>query len=251
MRELVELPAPAMAEHASPRASKNYLFVPTTKIITELEGHGWSVSSAVATKSRAEGRAGYQKHMVRFRRNDGNQITLGDSIAELLLINGHDTSTSYRFCGGVYRLVCGNGMIVAETEFPGIRVPHRGSLEEIVAASLSVAERLPQLAAVVSAMKKIVPGDMQRIDFAMKALGIRFGDKSPLLAADVLVPRRAEDTGKDLWTLFNVVQENIMRGGQMGVLQNGSVKQVAPIIGMQKGIGVNEGLWELATEYTR
>lgn len=248
--ELLTLPESALATHASPRASGKYLFIPTTDIVDALAGEGWVVSSAVQTKSKAEGRKGYQRHMLRFRpENQDNQIHVGDSIAELLLDQSHDTTRSYRFGGGVYRLVCGNGMVVCETAFPGIRINHKGTLSDIVQASLEVAHKLPELAEAVGKFRDTKVNDLIRADFAQRAIAVRYGDRKPLEPADILYIRRDQDHGDDLWTLFNVVQENIMRGGQIGILENGTMRRMKPITGMSSGIGVNEGLWSLAQEY--
>lgn len=248
--ELITLPEAALATHASPRASSKYLFIPTTDIVEALAQEGWAVHSAVQTKSKAEDRKGYQRHMLTFRPVDpDNQIHVGDSIAELLLDQSHDTSRSYRFGGGVFRLICKNGMVVCETAFPGLRLSHKGSLAEIVAASLEVAKKLPELGTLVGRLKETHVNAMQRVDFAARAIAVRYGDKKPLEPADVLYVRREQDKAEDLWTLFNIVQENIMRGGQIGVLENGTIRRMQPITGLSSGIGVNERLWELAMEY--
>jgi len=247
---LITLPEAALATHASPRASSKYLFIPTTDIVSALADEGWVVNSAVQTKSKSVDRMGYQRHMLRFRPVDpDNQIHVGDSIAELLLDQSHDTSRSYRFGGGVFRLVCGNGMVVCETAFPGLRLNHKGSLSDIIQASLEVARKLPELGALVSKLKQTHVNEMQRQDFAARAIAVRYGEKKPLEPRDILYVRREQDQAEDLWTLFNVVQENIMRGGQIGVLESGVIRRMQPITGLSSGIGVNERLWELAMEY--
>jgi hypothetical protein len=51
---------------------------------------------------------------------------------------------------------------------------------------------------------------------------LRFADAdgevtTPIAPAQLLAPRRREDTANDLWTTFNVVQENVIKGGLHGV----------------------------------
>ena len=252
MAEIIELPRPATADGRHPtRTSERYLFVPTEAIAQELLRHGWKVSSAVATKPKATDRQGFQKHMVRFRRAGDNQIMIGDSIAELLLVNSHDATTSYQFRSGLFRLVCGNGMVVSETEFAGVRVSHRGSLQDIVNGSLEVAERLPELATVVNRMKAKTLTRMQQLDFAAQAVKIRHGEKTIVPPEQLLTLHRGEDLGHDLWRTFNVVQENIMHGGGIGQASNGDFRTLRPVRGVDKNIQVNQDLWDLAAGMVR
>jgi len=246
------LPGPATADHRClTRTSEKYLFVPTEQVVQELAQHGWMVSKTLTYKTRSEDRKGFQKHMVRLRRATGKQITIGDSIAELLMINSHDGTTSYQFRAGIFRLVCSNGMVVSETEFQGIRVPHKGNLREIIDASLAVAIKLPTLAEVVNTMKSKMLSTLQRTEFAHAASVIRYGEKTTVPLEQILNVRRPEDEKHDLWTTFNLVQENIMRGGGVGQLANGDFRTLRPVVGMDKNVQVNERLWDLAAGMVR
>lgn len=51
---------------------------------------------------------------------------------------------------------------------------------------------------------------------------LRFGDDggettTPIEAEQLLVPRRHDDRADDLWTVWNVVQENAVKGGLRGI----------------------------------
>lgn len=251
--ELLELPRPAQADGRHPtRTSEKYTFIPTERVAQELMNHGWKVSSAVATKPKDPTRQGFQKHMVRFRpADDKNTIKVGDSIVELLAMNSHDATTSWRLWGGIFRLVCGNGMIVSELSFPGIRLPHKGSLDDIIAASLEVAAKLPTLADIVNGMQRTMLTEMQRRDFAIQAIELRHGPTTVVTPETVLELRRPDDSGSDLWRTFNTVQENIMRGGGVGQLANGNFQRLRPVKGLDMNIGFNEGLWDLAAGMVR
>jgi hypothetical protein len=39
------------------------------------------------------------------------------------------------------------------------------------------------------------------------------GKPAPITPEQIINPRRVLDRGQDLWTTFNVVQENVIRGG--------------------------------------
>jgi hypothetical protein len=53
----------------------------------------------------------------------------------------------------------------------------------------------------------------------------------------------------DLWTVFNRVQENMMRGGLEGLSANGRRIRTGGIRAMGSTVKVNTSLWELAESY--
>lgn len=62
--------------------------------------------------------------MLRLRRHD--QIN-GKEVPEIILLNSHDGSSSYKMIPGMFRQVCSNGL-VAWKDFGEIRVPHKGDI---------------------------------------------------------------------------------------------------------------------------
>lgn len=53
----------------------------------------------------------------------------------------------------------------------------------------------------------------QRLDFARAAVSLRYraAGNYPILPERLLNPLRAADSGIDLWTTFNVLQENLIQ----------------------------------------
>jgi hypothetical protein len=94
--------------------------------------------------------------------------------------------------------------------------------------------------------------------FAEKAHAIRFAE-SPLAESiepkKLLIPRRYADDQNDLFTVFNVVQENIIKGGIRGytVSHNFRPKRVTSraINGIDQNITLNRALWSLAENTMR
>lgn len=83
---------------------------------------------------------------------------------------------------------------------------------------------------------------------------IRFGDaegnvETPIQADALLLPRRSEDRSTDLWTTFNVVQENAIRGGlsAWGRDANNQRRRYTSreITGIDQDVKVNRALWLL------
>jgi hypothetical protein len=251
--EIVNLASPDKAQHrCEETTSEAYSFIPTEEISAALLQRGWGVSKVVTTKPKQGGRIGFQKHMVRYRRLGDEQIAIGDSIAELLLVNAHDGTTSYQFRSGLFRLICSNGMIVSEQEFKGVRVVHLGAtLPSIIDASMEVADRLPTLAHQVNMMRAIGMTSTEREDFALQAIDMRYGIDSKIPAEIVLKPRRQEDAAPTLWNTLNVVQENIMHGGMYAPHRAGGWQPLKPVKGMALDLKVNEKLWDIAAGMIR
>ena len=63
----------------------------------------------------------------------------------------------------------------------------------------------------------------------------------------LLFSSRPKDAGKDLWTVFNVIQENLIRGG-IEVESNGKVRRSSEIKCIHKKTTINQKLWELANK---
>ena len=63
-------------------------------------------------------------------------------------------------------------------------------------------------------------------------------------------PRRREDVDRSLWTTFNVIQENVVRGGLQGRKRNaeGRIRraQTRAINGIDQNVTLNRALWTLA-----
>src|SRR5215467_1534886 len=69
--------------------SRRYAFVPTTDILAGLREKHWVPVHVEQQRARAQGRLGFQKHLLRFRRAEQMQ-TLDEWNAELVLTNSHD-----------------------------------------------------------------------------------------------------------------------------------------------------------------
>jgi len=60
--------------------------------------------------------------------------------------------------------------------------------------------------------------------FAKASLALKYGDEEdsqPISHRQLLSARRSDDRQNDLWSKLNVVQENLLRGGQHGQAASG------------------------------
>ena len=74
-------------------------------------------------------------------------------------------------------------------------------------------------------------------------------EKASIQPHQLLDERRYDDKGNDLWTTFNVVQENVMRGGLKGTTRgsNGRLRRTTtrPVKALDRNIKLNQALWFL------
>ena len=197
------------ATRPSDQVSQRYGFIPTSVIVEALERQGFVPVKAQAARARAERKA-FAKHLIRFRHREHQALSVGDCLPEVVLVNSHDGSSSYRIMAGIYRLVCANGLIVGNS-IAEARVRHtKNAADEIVEASFRVIGQLPMLAESVAGMQSVQLDQGERLAFARAALELRYDlEKVEVKPEQILRVQRAADQGTDLWRTFNVAQEHL------------------------------------------
>ncbi len=236
------------AREAHDSRSERYVYVPTIEIVEGLRREGWFPFFAVQSVPRDGSRHGHAKHMLRLRRDGG----IGKpEAAEVIIVNSHDGTSAYQMFAGMLRFVCTNSMIAGE-RFEEVRVPHKGGIQDrIIEGVYTVAEDFPRLIDATETMKDTrLSRDEQQV-LAEASLVARYGEEeSPVRPDQIIAPRRREDVGQNLWQTFNVIQENLIRGGLDGRRQtaDGRIRRsrTRPINGIDQNVGLNRALWTLA-----
>lgn len=250
--ELRRLAPSIFAEHAMPGVSEAYSFLPTVHAVDALRNVGWQPVWVSEQTVRLDARKGFQKHMIRLQRAD----LIGQAAEfcpEVCLVNSHDRSSAYQLHAGIFRLICGNGLIVADTTFERVSIRHTGFEPSLVVdASLKVLDSLPQLTDAVESFRarRLTPAETTA--FAESAILLRYDELevAPVSPQKLLEARRTQDARDDLWTTFNRVQENLIRGG----LKDYSRRKVdgkrfprtRAIAGLDENVRLNKALWHLA-----
>ena len=235
------------ATQPSERVSEQYGFIPTSVIVTALEREGFLPVKVQVTRANRD-RVAFAKHLIRFRHRDYLNTQVGDWLPEVVLVNSHDGSSSYRIMAGVYRLVCSNGLVVGNS-FAEARVRHtKHAPEEIVDASFKIIESLPSISESVNEMRSVNLEPYERQALASAALTLRYPDEAPIQPEQLLRARRAVDNSSDLWTSLNVLQENLLKGGQ---LRADSRRHTRRISSVGEDVRLNRALWTLAEELKR
>lgn len=83
--------------------------------------------------------------------------------------------------------------------------------------------------------------------FAEAALTYRFGEEfQPVTREQILQPRRVEDKKEDLWTVYQRLQENLIKGGLSGRTAKGKRARTRSVNGIDGDIKLNKALWVMA-----
>jgi len=251
--EIKERASSVFTAQGSPDTSQKYSHISTDRIIEDMEALGWGVIDAKQVRARKG--EGYQKHLVVFRNNDlFIEGTDGDDVfPQILLTNSHDGKNAFTFTAGLFRMVCENGLVISTQEFENMKIRHYGydftKLQEVIT---SMVNALPLTVESMNKFKQTQLEEEKALEFAKKALEVRFGEEQAqnitIDLRELITPTRPEDSGNDLWSIFNVVQEKLVHG--MFNYQTGAkMRKARKIKNFRQDIDLNAKLYELANEY--
>ena len=228
--------------------SSRYSFVPTLTAIDLLRDAGWlPISAEQSTVSNVD-REGYQRHLIRFAKNG---LSFAGERVDLVLYNSHDRGSAFRLIASVWRQVCRNGLMVA-SEFANFSHKHIGfSPDDFIHSALEIAAAAGTIAERVEEMKIIEMTPDERGVYAQAAHALIYDEPehAPVQPNQLLAERRYDDKGNDLWTTFNAVQANVMRGGLKGTTRggNGRLRRTTTraVKALDRNIKLNQALWLL------
>ena len=252
---MMSLAPSIFAEKPSSEVSKHYTHIPTTKVIDDMELLGWKPIQATEVKARKNSTKGFQKHLITFRNDDvvinGED---GDTVfPQILMTNSHDGKNAFQFQAGLFRLICSNGLVIADTQFEAVKMRHMGyTFEDLQEMIKEMVEKLPLTVESMNKMKAQEMEQEQILQFAKDAINTRFSEKEMKrikIDFDELVkPVRKEDAGNDLWSVFNVVQEKII-DGDFEYRAGGKMRKARQIKNFKQDMKINKELFNVALEY--
>ena len=229
-------------KHAS--RSEKYTYISTASLLESLQREGFQPFFACQTRVRDIRRREHTKHLLRLRRHD--QIT-GSQVPEIILLNSHDGSSSYQMLPGLFRQVCANGLIYGDV-LGEVRVPHKGDVvSKVIEGAYEVLDTFEQVAEKRESMQSLLLLPPAQQAFAEAALTYRFGGEfQPVTREQILQPRRVEDKKEDLWTVYQRLQENLIKGGLSGHTAKGKRARTRSVNGIDGDLKLNKALWVMA-----
>ncbi len=246
------------AGHKARRTSGKYSFIPTTQVLKVLDSNGWNVSQASEIKVRNEERRGFQKHLIRLRHRDTikiNTMYRENLVPEIVLTNSHDGLASFNLMMGVFRMVCSNGMIVADSLLASHKIRHKGYADELVKEAVyNIVDNTPKVMNRIQEFSQIEMNDSERMVYGESAMDVLYNkDKwnewnREQSVVNLIKPKRIEDAPSNLWTTFNTVQEKFLKGNRY--MQKKNERYYRPtksreVKSIDKNVKLNKALWTL------
>jgi hypothetical protein len=221
--------------------SDKYAFIPTTRALDVLAGHGWLPVKATEARVLKEENHGYQRHMVRLR---------NDQFARGLDVDSHGGGSSFQLYAALLEKVCTNGLIVERGTAAHYRIAHTGYADaKVDVAVADLAGYFPDILARRDAMRELLLRPDGQLAFAQAAAALRFGDRPTTISPEALLTlRHSGQTAPTLWNTFNIVQENAIRGGLRTYLPDGRRSRTRAVNGIAESVRLNRALWRLAED---
>lgn len=248
--EAIDLPASVKATVPWGGVSSKYAFASSLEVAETIRKElNYIPVYAQEAKTRIEGKGSYTKHMLRFRAVNSLPVLNGLHF-EIVLINSHDRASSLSLSFGIYRMVCSNGLCLGGDIFSTGAMHHTGNGLKGLGEKLNrLLTQQGRVADTVNTMQHRMLNLDDKLTFARQAIALQYpkltGDENRLMANRTLQTRRYQDTGQDVFSVYNVVQENLLAGGMRGI----SGRRIRQVNSIDAAVKVNEGLWELAASY--
>ncbi|HFD7850835.1 DUF932 domain-containing protein [Klebsiella sp. K794] len=242
--ELMQHVPSVFGEDKHKSRSDRYSYIPTITILENLQREGFQPFFACQSRVRDPARREYTKHMLRLRRT--GQIN-GQQVPEIIILNSHGGESSFQLLPGIFRSVCTNSLVCGQS-FGEIRVPHRGDVvNKVIEGAYDVLSVFDRMEEKRDAMQSLLLPPLAQHALANAALTYRFGEEhQPVTATQILTPRRYEDRSDDLWTTYQRIQENLLKGGLPGRTAKGKRSHTRAVNGIDGDIRLNRALWVMA-----
>jgi hypothetical protein len=263
----IRVRAPAVYAHDyAEDLSNKYGNFNSTHAIEVMNDYGYGVTQAAQVQGRTEQANIHGQHLMAFaKRHEVSASTTEQP--EIIFYNSHDGKSSMKLFAGVYRFICSNGIIAGEG-FDQRMIHYKNNLDSFEDILKYTANSLEGIAQLTRNMKNITPEPLAIQHFAETALETRYDTEerynlglntrnifTELTINDVLTPARTQDEANNAWTVFNRVQESVLRGGMrvLGTTKRRgrsavTYKEAKPLSSIKQNVDVNRKLWDIAQE---
>ena len=137
--------------------------------------------------------------------------------------------------------------LIAGDLFENIRIRHSGNVVgDVIEGATRILKESDEVFERIGTYKGINLTYDESNALAVAAAQVRWGDEAPVNAIQLLTPHRYADRKTDLWTTFNRIQENVLKGGVPGRATTGRRTTTRAVGGVNENVKLNKALWTLA-----
>ena len=241
------------------RLTDRYVSLHTSDIIPVLADYGYEPVQAAQKRSRLVGAADHAAHMVAFAKPAQGEV--GGVRPEIILYNSHDGTGSVKLFAGCFRFICSNGIVAGEGF--SSRVYHSKALNGFEEMLRKTVDTLPTLMERIERLRGVHLTIDDAYNIAERSVATRwdFYDNQTkgvyatnTTVGNVLKITRNEDKGMDAFTVFNRIQEGVVRGNAFVKSLNerhpeGTMRKARNISSIKEHVRINSELWNIADEY--
>lgn len=226
-----------------------------------LSNHGFTMASLKTGKARLTDRESHQTTIARYRSN--TEMKIGGNYLDIVAKVPHLYGAVELFVG-TYRVICSNGLTTG-FKFDSYKVKHLGNpTDQILEALPKLVAQEKLLVETIQAMQNRVLTNFELIEIANRVAIIRLegiNNAHNVNYLGLLKRHRNEDQGNDLYTVLNVLQENIVRTGltyqtiltnsltNETVVRNATARRIGET--SVRSININSRIWDVATEFLK
>lgn len=185
-------------------------YIPTMEIVEKFKKEGWNLSGV--NESRGKNRK-IAYNYIQMHHPDfdiKSKYKEDEAVASLTIQNSCNGNKPMELNLGVYRKVCENGMIAFDRAAPGMKIKHTEinykNLDHFV---YDICTTVGVTINNFDHLKNITLSDEEMFKLATQAASLRYDSTLDFDPNNLLLVNRLEDEGKDLWKVFNRIQENL------------------------------------------
>lgn len=258
----ITCPHAFMTEPSNPSVSDKYVQLSTIDVIHDMSKLGWFPVVAKQCRNKKGSKGIRSFHMIALQ-NPNVKVLKSNGEVEgyprIIITSSHDGFNSFKFMCGYYRIICSNGLIIADKEFANISIRHINyTFEELTKTVVNILEKLPKQIETLNNMQKTVLTEEEKTNLAISAIKLRKGyseeDKveiSKETIEEVLTPVRSEDNIDNLYCIYNIIQERIIKGNFHYSEKQKKFRKMRMITSINKDLDINSNLFSLASSYIK
>ena len=244
----------------NPSVSDKYVQATTIDVVNDMEKLGWKPVLAKQCRGKKNSKGIRSFHMIALQNPNVKVLDTNGNIEgypRIILTNSHDGFNSFKFMCGFYKIICSNGLVIADEEFSKLSIRHINyNFEELVKTVRNITENLPNFVSSVNNMKNTILNENEKYELAKTFYIIKkdISDKEKIDSKtifEILKPNREEDNFNDLWSIYNTCQENIIKGNFYAINKKNKLTKQRAVKSFKKDIEYNAKFWEIANQYVK
>lgn len=228
------------------KMSQKYVMMDTQKLVTSILEKTIDGQAAFELRQIQMKKSHRGIHIVKLRLTVPYLIGSEKLYPEIVLKNSYDGRSLFEAHLGIFRVWCGNGLVITLKNFGEIKLRHMGTEEEV--AFKLVSEFIKSMSQFQKVQQQLVDRELtdeEKIEFAKSAAQARWNKEfTEQQAQELLMAQRPEDEGNSLWTVYNVIQEKAIQGTKIA-----GMKKSKAITRAQTDLKINQDLFNLAMSY--